>query len=576
MAYRLLVFTLGLFSQVAFGALEQTTAKVAPFLSSETNMVLNPSCAKNDSNITDADAIVSRNTTNALDNGSDCAIDADADTEFAEWASVDLSASADYLSDQNCEASMYVDGDASLYTMDVYIDTALQASVEMPDASSGPRKVRVNFPCGDLTDDPKVRVTSTSASAAAINVARVYLGAATNIGPANLPTVFSALVSSGGVITNQTGDWLDSCSWASAGVLDCLAKEGVFTQVPNCTAVNQGSRGVMSFVAATSNAIELDFQSRNTTTDAAASDSVVVSCQKAGADFEATRQAVTPDLADLSGFAKHEAASACSWVSTSATMAVYSADSDCTTPTVSGNLTAPATKIPAAIATTIKPGKYMVLVGGDFRAEVSTSGNQQCSFEVYDGTSSGGISSNLQGPNLGRDTSTTIVGQFEYDSLQTNVQFQIRARRDTGNGNCSVTATPADLTFTLIPLSQGTPAPLLTDSVTTTGGGIERIVRADVECDGSSQVLATSGDWLATIGNISSGQCAYTFESGVFSDEPACTAISTGSSAETLVGLKIHTKSSSGMTIKCSSISSAPAYSICGSYTASIICMGPR
>lgn len=180
MAYKILLF---LFSFNLFAAsVAVSPHKIFPYAHAPINLIKNPSCEKNDSNITDADSIVSANDTTPLVQGGDCAIDADASAEFAEWAVEDFSAVAGWLKGQNCEASMYYEGDASDYDFEVYIGSTEINSESLLDSGSSVNQISLNFPCGDLTTDPTIRITATDNVAAAINVAKLYIGPATNIG----------------------------------------------------------------------------------------------------------------------------------------------------------------------------------------------------------------------------------------------------------------------------------------------------------------------------------------------------------------------------------------------------------
>jgi hypothetical protein len=212
----------------------------------------------------------------------------------------------------------------------------------------------------------------------------------------------------------------------------------------------------------------------------------------------------------------------CVWSSTSATIASFAVDADCPVPTVSGNLSAPATKIPAAIAPRLLPGKYSVLVNSNFLAGASTSGNSTCSFEVYDGTTSGGRVTANEIVNVGRGGVSTIVGQFEYTSTQTNKQFEVRVIRNTGNGSCLLAADTADLTFTLIPLSQGLPQPFIPSSVFAGRSSVVKDAFFSLNCDSGSAILTNEDGAINTIANISTGTCAVTFVSGYWTSTPLC------------------------------------------------------
>ena len=538
MAYRLFFFTLALLAQISFAALEQTTAKVAPFLD---NAILNPSCGKGIADTTAVTGVITQNTTAGLDNGTDCLIDATTDAQTVVWSVVDLSDNMAYLEGGNCEISMFYKGDASLYTFDVISGATELASVALLNASAS-QKAQVNFPCGDLTANPRARVSSTSASAAAFNVAKVYLGAATNVGSGSLPTVFSAIVSVSGTVSRETGDWIDgNCTWSPTGTLTCDLVSGVFTQTPNCVANNQGSRGVMAYQAASSTTAVV-FGSRNTTTDAVGNDNVSISCQKTGADYEASRQVVTPDLTDLSGFVSIAAATGCAQGVTAASMTAFNLDNDCSTPTVSGNASAAGTKIFGFVAPNLLPGKYLVVATGGPSPTQSTSGQTNCSYEIYDGTSGGGAVTAREGQSVGLGSLASINGQFEYSSKQTDTTFQIRARRETGNGTCEMRVDTGDLTFTLIPLSQNTTAPILTDSVTVGGGTGLREIRgvAKLNCDASSSITTNELSMVSSIGNISTGKCDVTLTTGFFNSTPLCTMTNQDTTNPKIIALTVN------------------------------------
>lgn len=186
MVYRfLIIFLLPFLAHAASVRVSQD--KIFPYAHAPINMVKNPDCAKGVTNITDADSIVTANDTTPLTQDGDCAVDADASSEFAEWDVEDFSAVAAFLENGNCEARLSYSGDATLYEFGVFSGSTELAADALLNISSGAGEASINFPCGDLTTDPKIRITSTSASAAAINVARLYLGPATNVGSVAQP-----------------------------------------------------------------------------------------------------------------------------------------------------------------------------------------------------------------------------------------------------------------------------------------------------------------------------------------------------------------------------------------------------
>lgn len=101
-------------------------------------------------------------------------------------------------------------------------------------------------------------------------------------------------------------------------------------------------------------------------------------------------------------------------------------------------------------------------------------------------------------------------------------------------------------------------------------GPTERVERAKVTCSGSSSIVSQSGTWLSSVGNVSSGTCAYTIAAGIFSGEPACHfqeiagagAFYFHTAAATTTSLSIR-----GVTDSGTNITAATGY---------LLCMGPR
>jgi len=144
--------------------------------------ILNPTCQKNEANITDSDNIVTRVATGGLsDLGTDCQIDADASGEKAVWA---WRAYPNRLESQNCEAIAYYKGDASLYKINIVQDAVTVNSVQLTNSTAG-QVVSINFPCGaDNTDLVTTELEATDNAAALINFMWLHGGEATNIGTA--------------------------------------------------------------------------------------------------------------------------------------------------------------------------------------------------------------------------------------------------------------------------------------------------------------------------------------------------------------------------------------------------------
>lgn len=138
--------------------------------------------------------------------------------------------------------------------------------------------------------------------------------------------------------------------------------------------------------------------------------------------------------ATVVGTAIWEPTTNCTWGTSSVipTFGNFGVDSDCPTPTVTGELTAPATKIPAVTLPVLKPGKYVVLVNG---LMVLNSGNTG-RLRVSDGTNA------LNGQGyLWNATEQNTVNEFtairEYTTPQSNVTFQLQGAIG-GGGSISI------------------------------------------------------------------------------------------------------------------------------------------
>lgn len=290
----------------------------------------------------------------------------------------------------------------------------------------------------------------------------------------------------------------------------------------------------------------------------------------------ATEVAVRGDVTDLSGSIKYAATLNCSWQNTGA-LAAYSADTDCPTPTVTGNITAPATKIPGGIAKTILPGTYLVLANSFFYATASSASQAACTFELYDGTNSGGLAHIEQTVTSYKANSMVLAGTFTYTAKQSNVQFEVRARRDTGNGSCRIELeTVNDFVLTLIPLSQSLPKPFIAASTFCGRTGLCKWGSADLNIDAGSAITENLDGMISAVANLASGASAVTLTTGFFSAAPRCFA-TRNESANTIQNYELHTPTSTSVTFKCreaSSSSSATTIQDCTSSNLNIFCVG--
>jgi hypothetical protein len=153
--------------------------------------------------------------------------------------------------------------------------------------------------------------------------------------------------------------------------------------------------------------------------------------------------------AELYGTAKTEGAASCVWLTTSGSYANFPLDTDCSAPTVTGEASAPATKIPGVTFANLPPGKYSIRAHGAFAAIPSTT-TTQCYFRITDGTTSDGYNYSKQTTASDQVWDSNVIhGDFIYSTAQSSVTFQIEASRAAGDGDCRISADSSNRTFKL-------------------------------------------------------------------------------------------------------------------------------
>lgn len=285
--------------------------------------------------------------------------------------------------------------------------------------------------------------------------------------------------------------------------------------------------------------------------------------------------AYRPDVVNRTGQVKHAAAASCRWTTTSASFASFSADADCTTPTGIGSGSAPGTKIPAGVFTNIPAGKYKVFASGAFVSEYAAS-STGCNFRLYDGTNSISEFDAYTTSTSGYEFLSSSEGIVQYSANQTSLTIEVQAKRPSGGGSCSVDTASSQLVIGLIPIDQNVPMPNLVGSVLSNSSGVERVERARLNCDGSSVITSQSGSWITSIGNISSGTCAITFATGIFTAPPSCVYSGDQGGANEVFTTTVAT-STTGVTVKLQTTAyGGTTWANSAGYDFQIICMGPK
>lgn len=136
------------------------------------------------------------------------------------------------------------------------------------------------------------------------------------------------------------------------------------------------------------------------------------------------------------GSITYAATANCNWQNSGNATQTYqnfSADTDCPTPTVSGFVSAPATKIPGGVISSLPPGNYMVVATGVFQGGATAINNAV--FRLHDGTNPlNGVSTT----NIGTNTSSNetgagpVIAYVNYTAPQSNVTIQMQSANYAG------------------------------------------------------------------------------------------------------------------------------------------------
>jgi len=147
-----------------------------------------------------------------------------------------------------------------------------------------------------------------------------------------------------------------------------------------------------------------------------------------------------PDGASFVGSIRYASTAACTWSRTGAgsnSFANFSADTDCPTPTVKGNVSAPGTKIPAiTLPAGMGPGRYVFkAIGGFYKSGTVSS---SVAFRFSDGTNSSTgsgvyVSSTISG------FSPVIDGEITYNtSLSSATTVNVQGLTDSTSNAVSI------------------------------------------------------------------------------------------------------------------------------------------
>jgi len=150
--------------------------------------------------------------------------------------------------------------------------------------------------------------------------------------------------------------------------------------------------------------------------------------------------------ARLVGTLKYAAATNCQWSSSSGSFTDFSQDTDCSTPTVTGSLSARLTKIPGFTINNAPAGVYRILANGFISRQVN---NGECSYRFNDGTNSSqtGIIGGVATGNF----MPMFEGQIELSTNQSTWNVSLQSLSMGATNGCYIETDTAgeDLTFSV-------------------------------------------------------------------------------------------------------------------------------
>lgn len=294
---------------------------------------------------------------------------------------------------------------------------------------------------------------------------------------------------------------------------------------------------------------------------------------------------VSAGVPNQGGTLNYAGTASCIWSSTAGgSFTAFGADTDCPTPTVSGNVQAPGTKIPGFSVASLEAGKYQVVVNGLFYTDASTT---NCKWAISDGTTNSAIQ-NVYGNNTSASVGS-VVAYFDYTSKQTNKTFQILVNRTGGSGNCQVynaDTTVTALNFVLIPLSPSITMPNLVNSVKSGSAGVEKIVRVHFGGSGSLSsksdctsspctIYDQSGSDVTSVTRGAQGVYAVNFASGTYASGkiPVCFGSTIDGGTANVITLAFgQTQNNSTVTLYTAPTSGGSAVDT----AVDLVCVGPQ
>lgn len=288
---RFLLAFIFLFSQTTFG---QTVGKNIEFNSVTgsdyfTNYVISPDARKNASNTTTSSATVTRDTTaaNQINGVASYSVDTSATSGYVEFT---LGTVYEPAISGNCEFKGVFKGDGTLYSAQIVDGSGNLLNSAVFTNETNYRPFSVVYPCA-ASGSRKVRITQTTAGTSpAINVGKLYYGQITNLQAGVPNNMFSAKISSTGVVSSENEDWINgNCTMSGAGSATgtCVFTTSKFTVAPTCniTPANSAANIHASLFTNSPTTAQFQYFTDVTTTGTATASDVDVVCTRPSTDF---------------------------------------------------------------------------------------------------------------------------------------------------------------------------------------------------------------------------------------------------------------------------------------------------
>jgi hypothetical protein len=235
------------------------------------------------------------------------------------------------------------------------------------------------------------------------------------------------------------------------------------------------------------------------------------------------------DASKLAGALRYGASASCLWTSTAASASAFAADTDCATPTVEGQVSAPGTKIPA-ITLNGPAGEYVVNFSGKIGAVAGAATTAACTFYVNDGTTTGDgtlLRTNATGATAVEIDTPRLMFRYKKTSASPVTISLYSATPAGGTRSCNIDASSNALNIEAYYFTNNSSYSAIC------GANCVDTFSANVNGTSSDAVSAENIDWLpSNCTDATTGESTCTFNSNIFTVAPNCTCTQvTGASA---------------------------------------------